>query len=292
MSLSAQRHVVLGVLGSGLPDNVLVFEFDDATYDPSSLTTLTGAVWTQLSSSPNVWQWDARGVQEWNWNSVFMNAFTWNPSGEQGAVKIKAAGNLTKPMYIGAGDSPYPGMFRGNLALTDVCLLKFPNVTYSPNLFNGCQNLNLAGLYVPSTTALNSAFKAGNHQTSNSTRIGPITTSSALQNVEQLFYGWIYLTEAPYFQTAGVVNMASMFYNCQSLTSIPLYDTTSAQDVRAMLYDCRDVESGALALYQQMSTQATPPSQHTNCFANCGSDTVTGAAELAQIPASWGGTGA
>jgi hypothetical protein len=31
---------------------------------------------------------------------------------------------------------------------------------------------------------------------------------------------------------------------------------------------------------------------HTYTFAWCGRDTITGAAELAQIPSSWGGTGA
>ena len=43
-------------------------------------------------------------------------------------------------------------------------------------------------------------------------------------------------------------------------------------------------------MYQQMSTQATPPTSYTDTFKNCGRDTTTGAAELAQIPESWGGT--
>jgi len=47
------------------------------------------------------------------------------------------------------------------------------------------------------------------------------------------------------------------------------------------------VESGALALYQQASTQATPPAYHHYTFYRCGRDTTTGAAELAQIPSSW-----
>jgi len=55
----------------------------------------------------------------------------------------------------------------------------------------------------------------------------------------------------------------------------------------SMFYNCYKVESGALALYQQASTQATPPSSHSGTFSNCGRDTVTGAAELAQIPSNW-----
>jgi hypothetical protein len=59
-----------------------------------------------------------------------------------------------------------------------------------------------------------------------------------------------------------------------------------------MFRDCLNVQSGALALYQQASTQTTPPSDHSYTFTNCGKNTQTGAAELAQIPSSWGGTGA
>jgi len=54
-----------------------------------------------------------------------------------------------------------------------------------------------------------------------------------------------------------------------------------------MFSGCYKVESGALALYQQASSQATPPSTHNSAFYKCGRDTVTGAAELAQIPSDW-----
>jgi len=50
---------------------------------------------------------------------------------------------------------------------------------------------------------------------------------------------------------------------------------------------CIKVESGALALYQQVSSQAVQPIEHRYTFQDCGRDTVTGAAELAQIPSGW-----
>jgi hypothetical protein len=78
-----------------------------------------------------------------------------------------------------------------------------------------------------------------------------------------------------------------MFYWCASLISIPLFNTSNAIDTRAMFQECVNVQSGALALYNQMSTQATPPADHAGTFQLCGSDTVTGAAELAQIPDDW-----
>ena len=107
--------------------------------------------------------------------------------------------------------------------------------------------------------------------------------------------GLFYMCEiatVPLFDTSSVTNMAGMFMMCHDLTSVPLFDTSSVTDMSYMFYDCSAVQSGALALYQQASGQATPPSNYASCFTNCGSNTVTGAAELAQIPSSWGGTGA
>lgn len=69
--------------------------------------------------------------------------------------------------------------------------------------------------------------------------------------------------------------------------TIPLFDTTALTNVTNMFYECYKVEGGALALYQQMSTQTNVPDSHRGCFKDCGSDTQTGSAELAQIPNGW-----
>ena len=83
-----------------------------------------------------------------------------------------------------------------------------------------------------------------------------------------------------------------MFRNCHSLTAVPLFDTSKVTNMQSMFNECINVQSGALALYQQASTQANPPLLHNSTFYNCGSNTQSGAAELSQIPSSWGGTGA
>lgn len=57
--------------------------------------------------------------------------------------------------------------------------------------------------------------------------------------------------------------------------------------------NCSKVPSGALALYNSLSSQATPPSNYSNCFTYCGRSAAQDApihAEMAQIPTSWGGT--
>ena len=280
----------LGFPTLNAPDNVLIFEFENGSYNPSSTAgLLSGAVWTHLSSAPNVWMWDARSVQEVNWKTAFFNTFTWDPS-TGGYVKIVKAGALTIPEILGEQRTPYRGMFRYCLALTDVCALSFPNVTFSPQLFNGCKYVNLAGLNVPNTTSLNSAFKGGNNQYTYFTTIGPIVTTSALTDVEQMFYRATGLTATPYFETSGVTNMKSFFYQATALKTLSLYHTDSVTNVDTAFSGCTAVESGALALYNQMSTQSIVPSSHSITFKYCGSNTTTGQAELAQIPTSWGGT--
>lgn len=111
--------------------------------------------------------------------------------------------------------------------------------------------------------------------------------TTGITNMERMFFGCSALISIPLFDTSSVTRMRSMFENCSVLTAIPLFDTSSVTTMERMFYSCTNVESGALALYQQASTQTTPPSNHMRTFYNCGSNTTTGAAELAQIPSNW-----
>jgi surface protein len=81
--------------------------------------------------------------------------------------------------------------------------------------------------------------------------------------------------------------MSQMCFNCTKLTSIPLFNTSKVTNMFQTFQGCTNVQSGALALYQQMSTQTTPPTNHGGTFYNCGINTQTGSAELAQIPSDW-----
>lgn len=116
--------------------------------------------------------------------------------------------------------------------------------------------------------------------------------TTGITDMSSMFNGCYALETVPLFDTSVMTNMRSMFNNCSALTNIPLFDTSSATTMERTFWNCYLVETGALALYQQASSQATPPTNHTYTFAWCGRDTTTGAAELAQIPSSWGGTGA
>ena len=111
--------------------------------------------------------------------------------------------------------------------------------------------------------------------------------TSNVTNMESMFDSCTSLTSVSLLDTSNVTNMNLMFLNCFSLTTVPLFDTSSVTKISNMLYNCVKVQSGALALYTQASTQATPPTYHDNTFRECGINTETGAAELAQIPDDW-----
>lgn len=115
----------------------------------------------------------------------------------------------------------------------------------------------------------------------------PLFDTSAVVTMTYMFQNCQALTSVPLFNTSAVTNMSSMFDACISLTAVPLFDTSIVWNMNNMFYGCINVQSGALALYNQTSTDPTPPSYHKYTFRNCGRDTTTGAAELAQIPDDW-----
>ena len=169
---------------------------------------------------------------------------------------------------------------------------------------------------VPGTSNVYDVYKSGTSlsgiflRASNVVEVLGANTSGAT-SMDYLFYECYYLTSVPLFDTTSVTSMRSMFTDCQSLTSVPLYDTSNVTRMDDMFYDCETltsiplfntssvtnmnsmflncvaVETGSLALYQQASTQSTPPTNHARTFYGCGANTTTGAAELAQIPSDW-----
>ena len=84
-------------------------------------------------------------------------------------------------------------------------------------------------------------------------------------------------------------NAKSMFRNCTSLTACVDVGSTELTTVYYMFYGCTNVESGILDVYNKLSAIDTLSSEtsHQKAFYNCGSNTVSGSAELADIPAEW-----
>ena len=84
--------------------------------------------------------------------------------------------------------------------------------------------------------------------------------------------------------------MDRMFADCEGLTYIAPLHCTNVQNVGGMFQGCTEVTEGALAQYNWFNTYGININNHSGTFTNCGSNTQTGTAELAQIPVGWGGT--
>ena len=176
-------------------------------------------------------------------------------------------------------------------------LIATPNLTFPSN-----RAISVEKMYY-NCNALTSATLNGLHcSTAYQAFIGCKNLTSAtlsnciLEDARQMFgitsSGSAPLSDSLTMTNVKVVGNASYMFGYCNLKTVPLFDTSETTSMSSMFADNYNVESGALALYQQASSQTTPPSTYDICFTNCGRDTVTGAAELAQIPTDWGGTGA
>jgi hypothetical protein len=111
--------------------------------------------------------------------------------------------------------------------------------------------------------------------------------TSTVQDISSMFAGCKKLTTIPLFDTSSARVWNGFLGGCRELTALPLFDTHLAVLANDAFANCPKVRSGALALYQAMSTNGVIW-QHARTFENCGSNGgATGQAELAQIPSDW-----
>lgn len=171
-----------------------------------------------------------------------------------------------------------------------------------------CRNVTLHNAV--DLTSLNSAFRYLRRLTDSDSSllcdnlvqnlyIGNLINLNSAAYMCDMYYGVVGYTTTPYIQnvtlqgtTKKLKNTYRMFNECTSLTQVPLFNTDGVTDARQMFKGCTHMwPSHVLEWYQQLSSQRVPPAQHSDCFTNAGISQSGGAAVLAQIPASWGGTG-
>lgn len=157
------------------------------------------------------------------------------------------------------------------------------NVHYIAQIFRNCVHLTSVQLFdLSHFTDVGAMF----YNCTALTTV-PLFDTSNVTSMRMMFDSCTSLEIVPLFNTSNVTDMASMFSNCTSFKTIPLFNTAKVTDMSMMFNYCVNVESGALALYQQASSQTNPPTYHRSTFYGCGYNTETGAAELAQIPSDW-----
>ena len=188
----------------------------------------------------------------------------------------------TVPLFNTSNATDTSGFFYSCTNLTSVPLLDTSKSTNMYGMFNDCTSLTTIP-QIDCSSATNMEFMFSGSSVS----AVPLLNTSSATNMHGMFMNCESLTTVPTFNTSNVEDMSNMFANCYGFTTIPLLNTSSATNVDAMFSSCHNVESGAYSLYYQMATQANPPLSHNNTFYNCGDETSSGQAELANIPSDW-----
>ena len=205
-------------------------------------------------------------------------------SGNDFSRLLRDSTNLIE--VIGAntnGITSIDSMFLYCSALSSIPLFDTTSVTSFQGTFNGCKSLTSVPAYDTSkVTIMRLSFKDCSSLSSI-----PWFDTSKVTNMEMMLSNCSNISSVPLYDTSNVVYMNGILENCTSLTSLPLFDTSKVTHIDVAFNYCVNVQSGALALYQQASTQTNPPSYHYYTFSYCGKDTQTGSAELAQIPSDW-----
>lgn len=276
-------------LVSGLPDIppytlrvefVNVPECQSKSFDPTQGTGDS----TYTSWAYGSWSHVAGSVYDWTYNSdtwfvhyrTNIGQFYASPlfvrtngsicnTGLNNAIAYKVLGaNLSGVKYI-------PKLFNNKTKyLVSVALFDTSMIECAGSMFNKCSGGASKSKYL--RTLPDFDFSGIKHD---SVPIGQTTKWATNQAILGLMY---------FARGAG----SGTGYDLTSIPNITL-PTDIDVNISYAFSNNREVASGALNLYNKFIA-AGWEGNHNNCFTNCGVNTTTGAAELAQIPTSWGGT--
>lgn len=222
-----------------------------------------------------------------------------------GCTSLTHGPNLSHTGGITSVDS----MYYGCSGMESVELFDTSGVTNFNNMLCRCSSLTEAPLFNTSKATsifgmlcyCSSVTELPRFDTSNvvdfqgAFAVTAITSSPVYDTSKALYVDSMYqechsLEALPSIDLSKVVSAGQFAYHCDSITEVPLYDMPAVTNVWYMFGFCENVESGALALYESLSSHITPTEEHGNhCFDRCGYGTASGYAELEQIPTSWGG---
>lgn len=208
-----------------------------------TVTNPFGGAFTQVSSSPNIWDYALPDMETPWFNYAIRN--------QPDLLEVLGANT--------AGATGFGYTFYNCPALTKVALFDTSSATDLAHMFEACAALVDI----------------------------PFFDTSSATDTALMFCGCGSITEVPLYNLSHVTDTVRMFLSCRSLTSIPLFDLSSCTTTECMFQRCTNVETGIYDMYLRVSQQAVPPTTHSRMFNECGINTVSGSAELAQIPSGW-----
>lgn len=179
-------------------------------------------------------------------------------------------------------------LFGSCSSLQSVNLFDTHTMTLATSMFSQCSSLETIPAFdFSNCTNIDTAFRG-----CNSLLTIPNFDLSNVVTMQSTFEGCESLAAIPSLNLSKVENMEFAFGGCRSLQAIPAITVSVVDNCRGSFSHCSSVTTGALNMYNAFVSQSTQPTNHSSTFSYCGSDTISGQAELAQIPTSWGGTGA
>ena len=194
--------------------------------------------------------------------------------------------NTTKVVDMGE-------MLEGCRDISSIPLLDTKNVSATFDMFNGCSSLSsLPQLNLTAVKDASIMFAGCFSLSSVPSFTLPSIAHTAGDGVTDMFLGCSSLKSVGTLRLPTVTGAVRLFKGCSALTAIPDVRFTKYQDmvtphitdIESIFENCVNVETGITAFYQEYSASIY---NSDNAFKNCGINTVQGAAELAQIPASW-----
>lgn len=288
-----------------LPSMMLRFQFSDPSYDPTTVNSwvdpygntrswLSGSYWVKVQgTTENRWDWY---YDDPEWDYAFEGAFRDSDNmvqviaGDSSNVThmmnmFEACRSLDSICWLDTSKVTNTRYMFADTSITTVPLFDTSRVSVMGSMFAGCRSL----VTVPLFDTHNVEGMASMFLGCVSLQSVPTFDTGNVRAIQYMFSGCSSLTSLPLFDTHNVEVMQSICSGCSSLTNVPLLNTQNVTNMNFAFSGCINVESGALALYQQASSQEYPPSNHEDVFKNCGSNTASGRAELLGIPQDWGG---
>ena len=281
------------------------FQFVDETYDPNGSWYRSGHQWTQVSTSPNVWDYYRNGT---DWTFEFGTLTS--------SQIIRSPAYVIEANLDGITDISY--LFAGATNILSAEKFYAPDATTTPHLFDGCINLGYAEIlslessssymytFARCTSLVDAPYFAFSqnateaysmfagctslvnvplYDTSRIRRFGavsgeswgmfggctslrtvPLLDMSSAISLDGMFYGCTSLVKVPLFITGSVRSFNSMFANCTSLESIPLFDTHNATNIASMFVNCTSLR--AVPLFDTSSCDSTN-GRSSSMFSGC-----------------------
>lgn len=188
---------------------------------------------------------------------------------------------VTVPLFNTSNVTDMKKMFQYCTSLETVPQLDLSSAECTGEMFDGCTSL----VSVPNLDASAAYDMYDMFKNCTSLVTSPNMVTTVCTNFGDMFEGCTALTTVGSFNTDSVEDITCMFEGCTALTSLPNVEWPSVKQAGSAFSGCVNVESNILSTYTKLA--ANNPTAYRECFKDCGSSTVAGSAELAQIPAEW-----